>query len=262
MNEIDEPDEPWFVATSLDEDDGWHFEPPDAVATTLQRSLPAADHTDSASWRGLADTVSAMGRSRLTDADLVELVDEIAAIAEESPGDEDVDARGRLALLLVLMDEAHRAVLKRVRRARNGGYRLRFGVLDRALVNRALDRLDELLGSDDASLARLFPNPYPDDPERAEGWKVMVTDDLIDSRREGLTIVRDLLGRKTATESEVLQLLRTLNDTRLMLGTYFDVSEDEPLSVSGRSEDLVLAQAYNYVGFLVHSIIAAMSDPR
>jgi hypothetical protein len=128
------------------------------------------------------------------------------------------------------------------------------------LLGRALDRLDELLGSNDPSLARLFPNPYPDDPEKAEGWKAMVTDELIGTRREGLDTVRAMMSRSSATEDEVLQLMRTVNDTRLMLGTFLDVSEDdEPIRLPREHPDAFLAQTYDYLGFLLSNILRALS---
>jgi hypothetical protein len=258
VTDDDEPDGPWFVATDVDETDGWHFTPPDGVREVLRRLVDGDDEGRPPALGVAITAVARLWHPPIDDAVLTEVADRILDAFEEPIWAEHGEGRGRAALLAAVFEEANGAVLRRVRRTRRGGYRLRFGVVDRLLLGRALDRLDDLLGSDDPSLARLFPNPYPDDAARAEGWKAMVTDELIEKRREGLTAVRAMMGRSTATEEEVLQLMRTVNDTRLMLGTLLDVSEDEPARRSSQDPDALLAQAYDYLGYLLSSILAAL----
>lgn len=247
-DDTDEHESSWFVATDLDDPDGWLFCPPPRF-TEAYRRLASSEPRLAA--------LSTLEETPIAD-------DDLAAMCESLAVDLDTPLEpGQLVLVWAVVERAQEAMLRRVRATRRGGFRLRFGPLDRAILGAALDRLDAMMESDDPSLARLFPNPYPDDPELAAGWKAMVTDELFEKRRAGLALVRQMMRRTTATEDEVLQLMRTLNDTRLVLGTYFDVSEDERIDVPRGHPDRVLADAYDYLGFLVSSIISAIRrSPR
>src|SRR5436190_15737280 len=102
------------------------------------------------------------------------------------------------------------------------------------------DPLAEITGLDDTVqpperptdpvLARLLPDAYADDPERAAEFRRYTEDELRTGKRAAAQAVRDSLpaegGRVVLDESLTNAWLGALNDLRLALGTKLGVTEE------------------------------------
>ena len=63
---------------------------------------------------------------------------------------------------------------------------------------RLADQLEQSLDVDTDDTDRLFPTAYPDDPELDAGYQILAREQLIDSRREAIELMR------TSADSDVV----------------------------------------------------------
>ena len=151
---------------------------------------------------------------------------------------------------------------RRVRRTRRGDYEIKLPPEERALLRDLVPQLRTLLEAhlDDPSLRRLFPTAYPDDPERDREYRQLVGDELLDRRRASLDTLEATIDASTLSEDELSAWMGAVNDLRLVLGTRLDVSEDmDPVPEPG-DPDAPLLVLYGYLGFLLESIVDALSS--
>jgi len=114
-----------------------------------------------------------------------------------------------------------------VRPRRDGRFDIVLALGVRAAIERAVDEVDALLDEPDLPvLARLRPDAYPDDPERAAAWQLLAGDELRTARREAFATVRRLHAASTATDEELWTWMRALNTLRLVLGTALGIEDD------------------------------------
>lgn len=118
--------------------------------------------------------------------------------------------------------------------------------------------LNAALDADHPALTRLFPTAYPDDPERDAGYQVFAHGELIDQRRGAIQRLGET-ARDTEVDAETLsQWMRVINDTRLVLGTILDVSEDDQTPVDEHNEEVF--DVYELLGYLLSEIIEALQQ--
>ncbi len=137
-------------------------------------------------------------------------------------------------------------------------YRINLPVPLRELLPVVARELDELLDTEDASLRRLFPTAYAQDPERDAEYQVLARDQLIDRRRAAIA---DFVATAHAEEVNGEQLaawMRVINDLRLVLGTRLDVTEDE-LELDPDSSDAPVMELYRLLGYLLEEIVEALN---
>lgn len=111
----------------------------------------------------------------------------------------------------------------------------------------------------DPGLRRLFPTAYAEDPERDREYQQLVRDDLADRRRATVDIVLATLDETRLTEEQLLAWMGAVNDLRLVLGTRLDVSEESELVPAHDDPDAPLLVLYGYLGFLLETIVEALS---
>jgi hypothetical protein len=84
---------------------------------------------------------------------------------------------------------------------------------------------------DDPALARLLPDPYPDDPMASGDFRRRRTDDLLARKRDAARRVLSAVpapGRVLVLDEAAAQdWLTTLNDLRLVLGTRLALTDDD-----------------------------------
>lgn len=84
---------------------------------------------------------------------------------------------------------------------------------------------------DDPAIARLLPDPYPDDPMASGDFRRRRTDDLLARKRDAARRVLSAVpapGRALLLDEEAAQAwLTTLNDLRLVLGTRLGLTDDD-----------------------------------
>lgn len=89
------------------------------------------------------------------------------------------------------------------------------------------DELEQVLEVETSSTTRLFPTAYPNDPELDAGYQILARQQLIDSRREAIELLKGSANNDRVTEAELGAWMGVINDLRLVLGTQLDVSEDD-----------------------------------
>lgn len=149
-------------------------------------------------------------------------------------------------------------------RTRQGGFQLKLGADEIALITRLLDELVTLIAEtpDQALTARLFPVVHPDRPDDEEEYQRLMHDELVASRLAGIVTVKEVLaggGKKvTFTEDELVAFMQALNSVRLVLGTMLNVSEDD----DELPDDAPLVpeyQLYAFLSWLLDSAVFALA---
>src|SRR5689334_4476516 len=82
------------------------------------------------------------------------------------------------------------------------------------------------LGKNDPAVARLNPSACLDDTEVDAEFHRLMDDDLKAGRLEALEAFEKTVDSNRLDEQEALAWMRAINDTRLLLGTRLEVSED------------------------------------
>jgi hypothetical protein len=151
---------------------------------------------------------------------------------------------------------------RRVKRTRHGDFELRLPPEERSLLRELAPQLRGLLDSDltDPSLRRLFPTAYPEDPERDREFRDLVGDELLERRRAALDMLLATVDATKLSEDELSAWMGAINDLRLVLGTRLDVSEDMDPMPDPDDPDAPLLVLYGYLGYLLESIVDALSD--
>lgn len=154
-----------------------------------------------------------------------------------------------------------------VRRTRKGDFEVRLSDQERRLLaslaaqlRAALEADTDAGGAKDPTLRRLFPAAYPDDEQRDLEYRSMVHDDLLARRRAALDTVEETLQATRLDEEDLLAWMGAVNDLRLVLGTRLDVSEETDLVPEPDDPEAHALAVYGYLGFLLESMVAALSD--
>lgn len=153
--------------------------------------------------------------------------------------------------------------MARIRRARDGRYKVKLADVERELLSSAVEQMREVIDNpdpDDPVIARLFPDGYPTEHiERNAEWAILARSELAERRLAAIELARDGLSRDRLTGEELSALMRTINDVRLTLGTQLEVSEDmvPPRQDDPRFGSFVL---YEWLGALLHEIVGALSS--
>lgn len=149
----------------------------------------------------------------------------------------------------------------RIERTRQGDYRLRLTRHERDALRSLPAQLRELLSTDDASLVRLFPPAYADDPASNVEYEQLTRDSLLADRLQALRVMEATVDADRLTEEQLNGWMGALNDLRLVLGTRLDVSEDvyerELDPDDPRAPELAL---YAYLSWLLEQAVAALAS--
>lgn len=109
---------------------------------------------------------------------------------------------------------------------------------------------------DNPVLARLLPDAYPDDPEAAGDFRRYTERGLRERKRAAVATVLTTLageGVRRLDDGEVRAWLSALNDARLALGTWLEVTED--------SADAELDPAApEFQAFLVYDLLSLLQE--
>jgi len=144
---------------------------------------------------------------------------------------------------------------------RHGTFTVRLDEQERDLLRSLPGQLASLVESEpeDPWLQRLFPTAYPKDPEREQEWRLLMSVDLHDRRREQLRALADTAGAATLTEDELSVWAQALNDLRLYLGTRLDVSEETDFEGLEDENDRQLFVLYTWLGLLQEETVQALT---
>jgi hypothetical protein len=140
---------------------------------------------------------------------------------------------------------------------KNRVYRLRINADERAVLRGIAPQFTALLDDPDApTLRRVFPPAYSDPAhvDKAEEFRRLMQEDLVERHRAELQLLEDTAEADTLTEEQLLGWIRALNSIRLVLGTYLDISEDQP--DAGDSPE---ANLYGWLTYLQGESVEALS---
>lgn len=108
----------------------------------------------------------------------------------------------------------------------NGGYRLRLSAGEREVLRDLCDELRGLVEAEDASVGRLFPAAFRDDPEASAEYDRLVRGELVSGRLAALQTVDRTIDADRLDEEQLGAWCGALNDLRLVLGERLGVTED------------------------------------
>jgi hypothetical protein len=119
---------------------------------------------------------------------------------------------------------------------------------------------------EDPALARLLPDPYPDDPLASGDFRRRRTDDALAHKRHAARRVLATLpapGESRVLDEEAAQdWLTTLNDLRLVLGTRLGITDEDFLDELGDLDRddprLPFVEMYELLTVLVDNLISAL----
>lgn len=120
-----------------------------------------------------------------------------------------------------------------------------------------IEQLRELLLVDEGDeLTRLYPNAYPDDPEREAAYRSVVHDQLLMQRLDALDQVASTLEADFLEVDDADAWLTTINQVRLVLGTRLDVAEDDH-SIDPEDPEASGHVVYQVLSFVLDSLTQA-----
>ncbi|WP_136043856.1 MULTISPECIES: DUF2017 family protein [unclassified Microbacterium] len=140
------------------------------------------------------------------------------------------------------------------------------------LVEDFIELVGESRGTDDPAIARLTPNPYPEDSDAAAEFTDATRDDLLDRRLADARIVRaalaeystdvDSLSQEEALDGREILIsmasldawLRTLTAIRLVIASRLGITSDDQSGEDGRHD------VYEWVGYRLELIIQAADE--
>lgn len=140
------------------------------------------------------------------------------------------------------------------------------------LVEEFLELIETSRDFGDPAIARLTPNPYPDDADSATDFADSTRDELLDRRladaRRARTTLGDAEPDLTSLTSEMLSTqeelvvpvdvvdpwLRTLTAIRLVIATRLGITSDEDPGADG-SHDV-----YDWLGYRLELLVQAADD--
>jgi hypothetical protein len=150
---------------------------------------------------------------------------------------------------------------RRVERARDGSFRLRLPVEERAVVRSVVGQLRALVVDDaDADLRRLYPTAYANDPAADAEFRAFVHDDLVARRLEAIDTVAATIDEEHLDEAQLGAWMGVVNDLRLVLGTRLDISEELDLNaVADDDPEVATFALYSYLSWLLEQMVEAIN---
>jgi hypothetical protein len=151
----------------------------------------------------------------------------------------------------------------RVKRTRQGTYKIDLPAEERRVVRSLLDQLRQLLSEDipDERLRRLFPTAYATDEEADREYQRLMRDELVASRLASIESVSETLDANVLQEQELHAWMASVNAIRLVLGTLLDITEDHDLgNVSPDDEDIETYVLYSYLSALLDEMVTALAS--
>ena len=155
---------------------------------------------------------------------------------------------------------------KRFKKDHQNNLEIRISEDERHLLGDLINQLREVLlstsaeGSVEASIRRLFPTAYNDDPKEDAEYQRLMRDQLLEQRLQQLDRVEDTLKAEILDDEQTTSWLTVINDLRLVLGTKLDVSDNDNFSPGDPdSPDNQSFAVYHYLGYLQGEFVEALS---
>ena len=150
---------------------------------------------------------------------------------------------------------------RRIRRTARGSIQLRLPESDRAFLRSLVEVLRVLLASPgDAATSRLFPNPYPDDEQREQEYRLLAHTELLESHLAALEVLEKSADADRLDEEQANAWIRALNEIRLVLGSRLDLTDDGPdPPLEPEDPRLPVFAAYDYLTRVQGELVDALA---
>jgi hypothetical protein len=114
---------------------------------------------------------------------------------------------------------------------------------------------------EDPGLARLNPTAYPDDRELEDEYRELIGNELNAGRLAAFDTLEATADESTLDEAQLQAWMRAINDTRLLLGSRLNVTEDPAdRDVPDDHPDAQAIAIYDYLSWLEEQVVDALSE--
>jgi len=150
---------------------------------------------------------------------------------------------------------------RRIKRSRKGGIDVRLPEDEREFLRSLAPQMREAFGaSDDVAVGRLFPDAYPDDPDRQTEYRLLAHTELLDSHLAALATLEESVDAQHLDQEHADAWMRAINEVRLVLGVRLDVSEEGFERPTDRADPRLPAfAAYDYLSMLQGELVEALT---
>ena len=152
---------------------------------------------------------------------------------------------------------------RRFRRLADGEIALQLPPDERHLLRELAHGIRTLLAEDpdDPAARRLFPPAYAD-PKLEDEYRALMRTQLTSGREQALGRVLATVDQHRLSADDADAWLRALNDSRLVLGTRLDVTEDFDWdSIEPDDPEAAELALYAYVSWLQEQLVEAAGQP-
>jgi Domain of unknown function (DUF2017) len=153
---------------------------------------------------------------------------------------------------------------RRLLRRKNDAYELRLDDAGRDVLRQLLAELRALLLAEnpasDPAVARLFPPAYPDDLLENLDFERGAGHGLLAERLAGLEDAVAALDAPSPSEAQILSLLRSINDLRLVYGVKLDVTEETGPEDFDDERERATFDLYIWLGWIVQHLVEGLSE--
>ena len=150
---------------------------------------------------------------------------------------------------------------RRIRRTRSGDFELRLSDEERDVLRGLPEQMRAAmeLGDADPAVKRLNPSACPDDAGVDAEYRELMGNELNTGRLEALAALEDTVDETRLDEAQALAWMRAINDTRILLGTRLDVTEDPVDRQVPPDDPRTSAFAlYDYLSLLTQELVEAL----
>ena len=150
---------------------------------------------------------------------------------------------------------------RRVKRSRKGGIELHLSEPERDFLRSLAPQMREVFEEgDDPAVARLFPDAYPQDPEREAEYRLLAHTELMDKHLAALAALEETAGAQRLDTDQADAWLKAINEVRLVLGSRLEVTEEgDERPTSDHDPRAPGFAVYDYLTWLQGELIDALS---
>ncbi len=147
-----------------------------------------------------------------------------------------------------------------IERSPDGSFAVRLPQEERDLLGGLPAQAHALLDAGDASVERLFPPAFADDPDADEEYRRLVGSSLRDGKLAALGELARTAGADRLTEAELESWLGALESLRLVVGTQLDITEESYGSFDPSDPDAPRLALYHWLSWLQEEVVQALAS--
>jgi hypothetical protein len=150
-------------------------------------------------------------------------------------------------------------VKRRIKRHRDGTYRVELPEDERAVLGALPGQLREALAADEPSVYRLFPPAFHDDAGANMDYHRLVGESLLDGKLAALAELERTASATRLTAEELEAWLGAVESLRLVLGTQLDVREETVDAFDPSAPEAPRLALYHWLSWLQDEVVQALS---